>query len=370
MKKYRWSIISLIIFFVFIMFNSCKNKLNILAPYKELVSVYAILNPQEQYQYIRINKVFAGEGNAYDMAQVKDSVNFPAGQLKVYLKRKDNGTYQQVSVSSSATELVLRDTVLYTQQGTFTNEQRFYYTNQKLFSWGTYELYINDTKTNQTYTASTVMIDSIKPGYYQPLAPPYYPVPYDPNNPPYYYLDLSTNITVNRAIRFYSIAGAYMYDVYVRMVYLDSMLDHSVVPNFVEKKFATIYTAGLNGGEEMVINYTSDQVLNTFYYLIMNNDNNPNILFRRIVKFDFLVYAGNYDYYVFLQSNMPASSVAQDRPIYSNISNGAVGIFATRSRFHVSKELASNFVNYLATKKPYCNLNFLMYGATPSTGCN
>lgn len=352
-----------------LLFYSCKNKLNILAPYKELVSVYAILNPQEQYQFIRINKVFAGESNAYDMAQNKDSINFPAGQLLVSLKRKINGTYAPVSMSSSATELFLRDTVLYTKTGTFNNEQRFYYTDQKIYPSGVYELYIKDTKTNVTFTASTNIIDSVKPGYTQPLAPPYYPVMPSPSNPPYAYLDLS-NLIIDRSVRFKSEPNAYMYELYIRMHYIDSLIDHSTVSKYVDVKYTPIFSTSLTGGEDMKFSYTSQQLLNSMYLYILNNDNDNNILYRRIVKFDYIICAASYDYYVFLQSNMPSTSIIQDRPIYSNISNGAVGIFAARSRIHVSKHPANSFIDFMATTKPFCNLRFLKSDGTVSSVCN
>ncbi|HRD40673.1 MAG TPA: hypothetical protein PLC65_18735, partial [Bacteroidia bacterium] len=62
--------------FVAVIFNSCKNELNILAPYKESISVYAVLNPQETRNYVRVNRIFLGEGNSFQMAQVNDSINY------------------------------------------------------------------------------------------------------------------------------------------------------------------------------------------------------------------------------------------------------------------------------------------------------
>lgn len=359
------------LFLTFFIFNSCKNKLDILAPYKELVSVYAILNPQEQYQFIRINKVFAGEGNAYEMAQNQDTINFPAGQLQVSLKRKVNGSYAPVTLSSNTYELFLRDTIIITPSGTFNNTQRFYYTDQKIYPSGTYELYIKDTKTNTTFTASTAIIDSVKPGFSQPLAPPYYPVPPNPSNPPYYYLDLSSpNVTTTRSVRFNSEPNAYMYELHIGMHYIDSMMNNTTIAKYVENVYTPIFSKTLDGGEEMQFNYTSAQLLNSLYLSILNNDNDPNILFRRIIKFDYILYAASYEYYVFLQSNMPSSSVAEDKPIYSNISNGAVGIFASRSRIHVSKHLANSFIDYMATNKPFCDLRFLKSDGSVSSICN
>ncbi len=351
-----------------IFFFSCKNKLNILAPYKELVSVYAILNPQEQYQYIRINKVYAGEGNAYQMAQVNDSINFPAGQLQVSLKRKLYGGYSPVSSASSNTELFLRDTLLTTASGTFNNQQRFYYTTQPLYPSGTFELYIKDLKTGATFTSSTAMIDSVKP-VYQPLAGPYYPLsPYAPSAD---YIDLTyPSINTTRYVNFFTNPNAYVYELTIRMFYADSLVGGSVVNKHVDNTFAQVFANDLNGGTTMKLDYLPSALFNGYYTKILNTDNGSNILFRKLIKIDYIIYAGSYDYYTFLQSNTPSSSIAQDKPIFSNISNGAVGVFAARSRIHVSKHPSNGFKDYLATTKPYCNLRFLRYDGSISSICN
>jgi hypothetical protein len=61
---------------------SCHNKLEVLAPYKESVSVYGLLNQDDTVNYIRIGRVYLGEGNAVQMAAVQDSVWFKPGELK------------------------------------------------------------------------------------------------------------------------------------------------------------------------------------------------------------------------------------------------------------------------------------------------
>src|SRR4051812_36753311 len=87
------------------LFNSCKNELHILAPYKESVSVYGILNPDTNLQIIRINKIFLGEGNAFQMAQVQDSVNYKAGQLTVTLERFVNGVQAPTTKNNTKTQI-------------------------------------------------------------------------------------------------------------------------------------------------------------------------------------------------------------------------------------------------------------------------
>ena len=66
--------------------TSCKNDLQLNAPYKEIPSIYAVLNPQENIQMIRVNKDFLGEGDANAMAKVADSVNYKPGELTITLE--------------------------------------------------------------------------------------------------------------------------------------------------------------------------------------------------------------------------------------------------------------------------------------------
>ena len=76
--------------FLFLFFTSCKNDLKLNAPYKEFPSIYAVLTPQDAIHIIRINKVFLGEGDANKMAQVSDSLNYPANELTVYKSFESN----------------------------------------------------------------------------------------------------------------------------------------------------------------------------------------------------------------------------------------------------------------------------------------
>src|SRR5688572_3067377 len=80
-KLFLFSVVLLAVFLL----PSCKDKLELNAPYKEIPSVYAVLNVQDKLHMIRINKVFLGEGDANLMAQVADSINYPAGELDVRL---------------------------------------------------------------------------------------------------------------------------------------------------------------------------------------------------------------------------------------------------------------------------------------------
>jgi len=351
------------------LFNACKNELNILAPYKESVSVYAILNPQENRQFVRINKIFLGEGNAYQMAQVNDSINYKKGDLTVTLERYDNGVLALTTVGNpTKKQIILNDTVIQTQSGMFNTNQRLFYTDDKLYTFGDYKLTITNNKTGNVFTSKGLIIDSVKPYSFPPLAPPYYPVAYNPSNPSSYYIDYSIP-TVNRTIRFNSIVNARDYDIVMRFHYADSLATGALVPKYVDFNFPTVSSNDLNGGEQLTVNFNSGD----FYAFLvgkLNADEPSNLLFRKIIKMDYIVTAAAQDFSDFLKISAPSTSVAQDKPVYSNIDGGGFGIFSSRSRHHISKQISVNWIDYMATTKPTCNLRFLKSDGNPSAICN
>lgn len=355
---------------VTVLFNSCKNELNILAPYKETVSVYAILNPREPRQYVRINKVYQGEGNAYVMATVNDSVNYQQGVLQVSLTRTYFGANVLTTVGNpTKTEIILKDTVIQLNSGPFNSNQRLWYTNDVLYPVGEYHLKIKNTRTGDEFTSTSTMIDSIlPPGITQPLGPPYYPVAYSPSNPPYYYLDLSVP-TSQRKVKFYTIPNARDYACIIRFRYIDSITTGNVMRT-VDYEFSRLSSATLDGGEVLEFDYKSGELFDYIYGEITKTPEPSGLLFRRIVNIEYIVTAGAQDFADFLKISAPSTSVAQDKPTYSNIEGGGYGIFSCRSTFHAPKQLANATIDYLATKKPYCNLRFLNAFNLPSSICN
>lgn len=349
-----------------VVFNSCKNELNILAPYKESVSVYALLNPQETRNYVRINRIFLGEGNSYQMAQVNDSINYKQGELTVTLERYENGALALTTVGNPTKKLItLNDTVIQTQSGVFNTNQRLFYTDDKLYTWGDYKLTITNNKTGNVFTSKGTIIDSVKPTPFLPITLPPYPLPQaSPNN---LYIDFSLP-TVLRTIRFNSVPNARDYDLIMRFHYFDSLNTGAIVPKYVDYNFSTVSSSDLNGGEQLSVSFKSGE----FYaYLVnkLNEDEPSNLLFRKIIKLDFIIIASAQDFSDFLKISAPSTSVAQDKPVYSNI-EGGFGIFSSRSRFHLSKDISVSWIDYMAITKPTCNLRFLKSDGNVSAICN
>jgi hypothetical protein len=143
---------------------ACKEKLELNAPYREIPSVYAVLDVSGTNHIIRINKIFLGEGDANLMAQVADSVNYPEGELKVTLKHSSNKVY------------LFKDSVLQTDPGAFSTTQRVYVNHETLSTTGAYTLAIENLKTGNTFSSVTKALSPPNVYGYNPFVPLYYPV--------------------------------------------------------------------------------------------------------------------------------------------------------------------------------------------------
>lgn len=358
----KHSIISLFVLGLSIIFTSCKNDLKVLAPGKESVSVYGILNPNQSIQNIRINKVYLTDGDALAAGQDNSTINYGPNELTVTLQRFMSGstTPTLTSVGNSIKkQIVLTETVVTTEGGTFSTSQRIWQTTDRLYTSGIYKLTVKNNTTGTVFTSQATIIDSIKPfGTQQPMPLLFipsnrytYPMhgdypanPISTDKPKYVNYD---NTSVTYPIKFRTLPNARLYGLVMRFHYIDSLLDGSVNYNFVDYNFATAKSSDLVGGTFME-NFT---FLGDNFYKNLGNEmakkSSANVKNRRSFYMEYIVSAGSEDLSDFLQINAPSNSIAQDKPLYSNI-DGGVGIFAGRSTTIVTKDLWSDFIDKIA----------------------
>jgi len=341
---------------VTIIFNACKNDLELNAPYKEKPSIYAVLNPQEKIQMIRINKVFLGESDANAMAQIADSINYKPGELTVTLTRFVNGN--QVDASPGKQTITFRDSMVQAVAGTFNSNQRVYVSSDKLFVNGDYVLTVYNNTTKNTFKAKSTAIDSVKPNY-RPFIGVTYPAP--PNTPVnddnYIKYD---NPNASYTIR-YSPNEAKIYQVVMRLHYYDS-IGQGASNNYayVDFPFTNQYSKDLQGQATFAPTFRGQDVYNAAASgLSRNSMSTSAIQGRRMYKIQFFIYSSTQDYIDYLQFASPSLSIAQDKPLFSNFDDqAAIGIFTFRSRASVMKEMDNSFISQFATNKSTCSYKF------------
>lgn len=353
---------------------SCKNKLNINAPYKEVPTVYAILNPQETLQMIRVNKVFLGEGDANQMAKVADSINYQAGDLTITLERFLNGAQVVATPTGNKQVITFRDSVIQTSPGAFNTTQRVYVTSDRLFVTGQYTLKIKNNKTSNVFTARTNALDSIKMSNITPFCLPSYPAPANsnPSNPDIY-PDYS-GLNVQYSPKFFPNEGA-IYTMTLRFHFYDSLLDNSKIYRYVDYSFGNKYIKDLTtfGNQKLfAFSFKGTDLFNSVGYSLGKMGlSNSNIYGRKMYKMQVLAYSSTQDYVDYLQFSSPSLSIAQEKPIYSNFDNrDAMGIFTFRTRFSLDKEMASQFVSTFAFNSNTCKYHFYDFSLAQTGWCN
>lgn len=381
----KYSAFTLLALVFSIIFSSCKNDLEVLAPGKESVSVYGILNPTQQTQNIRINKVYLTDGDAMAVGQDANSINFGQGELRVTLQRFMTGsnTPTLTTVANSIKkEILLTETVVTTAGGTFNTNQRLWQTTDKLYSTGEYRLTIKNLASGAVYTAQTAMIDSIKPFgsqqpmpfLYLPTQPLTYPMhgnypanPISTDKPKYVSYD---GLGINYLIKFRTVPNARLYGVVMRFHYIDSLISGGANHDFVDYNFTTAKSSALVGGVFVEdFSFTGDAFFKNLG-AEMAKKSSANVRKRRSFYMEYIVSAGSENLNEFLQINSPSTTIAQDKPLYTNISGG-VGIFSSRSTSVVTKDLWSDFIDKIACHPSTYPYLFCNNGGSPSAvPCN
>ncbi len=366
--------ICLVVFFSVIIFFSCKNDLKLNAPYKEYPTIYAVLNPQDPIQIIRINKVFLGEGDANKMAQISDSINYPAGELTVTLDRYVGGVKSVATATNNPSgpknTITFRDSLIEANPGAFNRTQRVYYTTDKLWTSGEYVLTVFNNKTKNTFTAKTTAINKVKPSGYSPLCPPYYPVPLDPanQNNPSVYIDFS-NPGKTYSIR-YIPNEAEIYQMTMRFHYYNVLVDGSREYLSVDYAFGNqnkrdAYLIG-GLGPYLVTTFKASDVYDAVGNSLSRNSRPVSeIQGRQVYKTQFIIYCSTLDYADYLQFAAPSLSIAQDKPLYSNFEGkAALGIFAFRDSLSIEKEMDSDFISQFGQNHSTCPYKFYTYSGS------
>ncbi len=348
------------ILFVFALFAGCSNKLSLLAPYKEMVSVYGLLDQSDTTHYIRVQRVFLGEGNSYTFAQNQDSIYFKAGELKVTLERWKDGS--QISVDNPATstkEIVLTESLITTASGIFNVNERIYKTNHPLYandSTAVYKLIIHNNKTGKDFTAQTGLI-----GTFQLISGSGGPVNYLEKGYPVatFPMNIVPRGNGNNVTCIYnSPANAGVCSLDMRVFYTDNN-GGTNAQKTQDISLGTYYPqASANptlGGSTEDFTYQGNSLLSDLAAVIPLPPT-PSTT-RTLNYIQFVLSAGGKDIALYNQVNA-STSLSQNKANYSNI-NGGVGVFSSRHQILLLRNISNAAIDTISRNTQTCKLRFL-----------
>lgn len=329
-----------------LLFSACSTDLDVIGDYKETMVIYGLLDQAQDTQYVKINKAFLGAGDAFTYAQIKDSVQF-VNALNVVITRIKNGAVIG-SVTLSPTNKPKDTGIFYSPDQanaiySFSSAANpgFLNTDSK------YELTATNSETGTVATATTSLISDIS-GFTNPVA----------SGTTFSFVATGTVAIPNYPfnILWTSAKDARLYQVILRLHYTDSTATGGNDSLTLDYTLPVIKTDNINGGLNLAIYMKGRDFIK---YIGNTLTDYPGLIRRKAGKVDLLLVAGSDELSNFMDVNTPSTGIIQERPEYSNITNG-LGLFSARlNRTPVSRPMDGTTIDTLACGQFTKNLKFL-----------
>lgn len=312
--------ITFLFFSIVLFLNSCKEDIDLVGEFEETAIVYGLLDQSDSTHFIKINRAFIGPGNALEIAKIPDSSYFSSVNATIY----------ECIGNDTTKSWILKDTVLKnkSENGVFyaPTEKVYYFKdakNDSLNTSATYKLKITlykDTDKEFTVEGETKLVTGITSGQSNP-------------NASFDFINSSDNTLKSNNVSITNTGNA-------------SIINASLKLNFNEYENNTLLNTvnvDWNTGEsEVEQNSTFSTTIQgkMFYELIRDNaTKNPSINKRKLSSITIVLTGGSEEFKNYINSNKPSSSLAQTKPIYTNLKithsnpnrkNNVVGIFSSR----------------------------------------
>jgi hypothetical protein len=322
-----------------ILFWGCTTKFDINAEKQDITVVYGLLNQADSTQFVKITKAFLGDVSAYELAQ-DPSLSSYGDDLSVKVEEITNGNVGR--------SFILQKTII-----TDKDTGVFYAPNQEVYKFkpvpllneqSIYKITVTNIVTQKVTTATTSLVKSFsiqKPAYNQA-------------NPILGMTNQSGDYVTYDA-QWRSAINGRVYEPFFRFHFKEAnKTTFDTIDKYIDWKFGSVNSTRLDGSEDMVVSYNSEG----FYKNIQAKVPIDANVDRIIGKVDFILTVGGDDLSIYIDLNKPSSSIIQERPSYTNVSNG-IGIFSSRfekkysyrlSQYSVDKLLNGSYTSQLGFK--------------------
>jgi len=343
---------------------SCNDDFPLNADWSDITVVYGLLNQSDSVQYLKINKAFLGELDATEMAKDADSVQYSKTidvHLVEYQLRDNNlNPYYNENWKETGTIITLEptneiakdSTDSYGNPGVFGTQLNILYkTNYKIKSGYKYKLEITIPGKEELVSSETFMIND-----FSVTTPPSTSTAYQVHME-YGYTDnkkpfsaewyVATFGKIYQAVlrfNYMEIDGTDTTWQYADILYQDQVYQYLRLPSDVRSEKMYQKMGGID-----------------FFQSLAEKIPVKEGVKRKAGKLDFYFYVGGDNLNTYLNVSDASSAYGQEKPEYSNISNG-VGIFDCRYRYVVKdKQLSDAAIDVLAQGDLTKQLNFADY---------
>ncbi len=312
--------------------NSCSNDIDVLASYEENASVYCLLDPNQAWQFIKINKVFVNpNAKAGDVAKIADSLYFDS--IKPEIIELETGKRIQLQKANIA----LKDS------GYFANSPNYIYV-AKFFPNPKYTYQFEMTLPNSAkkVIAKTNIVNTPFVAY--------------PVSPAQKIISIQTTSSIQ--IQFQAPKKGKIYDAYFHFNYteIDKFDTSKKADKTIAWKILRSYRTISDFGNEFVFQRVSGIM---FYDQLLGNiPVNQNVI-RKFRPCAFELVSGNLELDNYIQASTPSIGIVQKQSEYTNVSNG-IGVFASRNTYYIEDvSLSETTKNVIVGTADYKVLGFV-----------
>ena len=271
-----------------VLMTACSKDFNSNAPYKDATIVYGIINADDNVQYVKIYKGFLTDGNAYEAAQIYDSLYY-FDKITVELEEYSNGRLVSRHVLDTTTAIP-RDL----NGDMAAPEQMLYVINQPINPENTYKLVITNNQSGRVVTAETSIVGETMI-----------------TSPSTQTVDI-THTTTN-SIKYKAAANAAAYTIVQTFNYIEkSKITGAITRKSLRRSITPSPTTSTN---YQYVPYALYEFICSS--LEVDNTVNRYLLLDSCVCIE--VWAVNEPFYNYVQTSTISSSVVLDHLVYTNI---------------------------------------------------
>lgn len=338
-----------------ISFVSCETDIEVNAEPTDITVVYGLIDPLDTVHYVKINKAFLGEGNANDLAADASNYDYDENELNVIV-RGDNKSYSLTRVTD---EFVKED-------GVFDSKTNVLYkfTEPNINKNEIYHIEIDNVKLNKQITAKTDIV-----GYIGVDSPK------ESNNFIFWSGTASTGNDVQQTVSVTAGESIGRVQAFLIFNYIEYYTTASGIAPVEKKVYMNLgekTTAGASAGK---LNFLVKG--NSFFSNLSANVPDPstiaNFSHREMAGLSIELSVAGNDLSTYMEAKAPSTTVNQNKPSFTNITNG-IGIFSSRSKLYwVSLKDADDGLNMDTDTKRYLGtlgLGFCLgYHSTATVPC-
>lgn len=312
MKRFLYTLICLIS--AVSIFNSCEEEVDLVGDFQETAVIYGLLDKSDSVHFIKINRAFIGPGNSLEIAQIPDSNYFDQVDATI------------TEVGGAGRVWTLKDTIVTNKltDGVFyAPEQKLYYFTTSsidpLNAAATYKLHVSINGGEFTVDGETELVTGIT-------------TTADPQSFRFEFADNPSSY-VEKGLGV-QVGNSFVVNTTLEVIYNEYTTPSTLTQNSFTWNLGETETEP-NSTETFTISGRQ------FYELMANDAQTSGIIKRNMHSIKVIVTGGAEDFYNYMTVNKPASSLAQTKPTYTNltVSEGhrVIGVFSSRYTYTVEK---------------------------------